>query len=341
MLGKISREVQQIGTSLRMIPLRSTFQKMARVVRDISKKTNKKVDFSISGEDTELDKTVVDKINDPLVHILRNAMDHGVETPEERATTGKSEMTHIQLSATHKEGKIFIEIEDDGRGLDREKILEKARSRGIVSENETLSDREVWNLIFEAGLSTAKEVTDISGRGVGMDVVKRNIESLRGHIEITSEKGKGSIISIRLPLTLAIIEGMNVLIGDEQYIIPTASIILSMKPKPEDINTVTKRGEMHSFQGEFLPLIRLGEAFNINNGKKDPLDGIIVVVDHGGVRASLLIDEVVGKQQVVVKNLGDAMPDIPGVSGGAIMSDGNVALVLDVSNLVKIKGKVH
>ncbi len=340
LLDKITRELQVTAMSLRMVPVRSTFQKMARLVRDLSKKTGKAVEFSMTGEDTELDKTVVDKLGDPLVHMVRNSVDHGLEaSAEERRQAGKPAMGHVELRAFHEGGNIHIEVEDDGRGLNREAILKKAISRGIIGENDRLSDREVWNLIFEAGFSTAQQVTEVSGRGVGMDVVKRNIEALRGKTEIQSTAGKGSIFSIQLPLTLAIIDGMVVRVGSERYILPTLSIVLSLQPSENNINTVVGQGEMLSIQGRLLPLFRLYQTLKIEDAVTDPLQGTVVVVEHDGKQAGLLVDEILGQQQIVIKSLGESLRGVPGISGGAIMPDGCVGLILDIGGLVRLAGQ--
>jgi len=336
-LDKITRELQAFGTSLRMVPMRSTFQKMARLVRDLSKKAGKSVEFVVSGEETELDKSVVDGIGDPLVHMVRNAIDHGLEkNAEERRQAGKPEKGRVELRAFHKGGNIYIEIEDDGRGLDREVILAKARERQLVREGELPSDEEVFSLIFDPGFSTAQEITDVSGRGVGMDVVKRNIEALRGQVEIRSEPGRGSVFTIRLPLTLAVIDGMVARVGNERYILPTLSIAQSIKPDRKDLSMVFGRGEMLSVQGRLVPLFRLGRLYHIENAEQDLTRTMVVVVDDGGCSSGLVVDELLGQQQIVIKSLGEAMHGIPGISGGAVMPDGQVGLILDVSGLVRL-----
>ncbi|MFH1744483.1 MAG: chemotaxis protein CheA [bacterium] len=336
-LRKITRELQEMGTSLRMIPIRSTFQKMARVARDLSKKTGKPLEFVTSGEDTELDKTVVDRIADPLVHLVRNAVDHGLEDSlEMRRQAGKPEIGRVELRAFHKGGNIYIEIEDDGRGLNRESILNKARERGLIQDGDTLSEREIFNLVFEPGFSTAKVVTDVSGRGVGMDVVRRNIMGLRGQIDIQSESGKGSVFAIRLPLTLAIIDGMVVRVGPHRYIIPTLSIVQSVQPQSQELSTILNSGEMARFQGKHVPLFRLGDLFNIEDSEQDPTKGIVVVVEEGEEVAGLLVDDLLGQQQIVIKSLGGFFQGAQGIAGGAIMSDGRVGLILDVGALVKL-----
>ncbi len=342
-LRKISRELQEMGMSLRMVPVRATFQKMARLVRDLAKKSGKKVNFVMNGEDTELDKSVVDKIGDPLVHMIRNAVDHGLESsPDERVKAGKRPEGRVELKAFHKGGSIHIEVEDDGRGLDREAILKKAIERNVIkkSERDSLSDREVWNLIFEAGFSTAKKVTDVSGRGVGMDVVRRNIEALRGQVEITSEAGKGSVFSMRLPLTLAIIDGMIVSVGGERLIIPTLSIVISLRPEKDQISTVVGKGEVLSLQGSLIPLFRMSRLFNIAGAKQVATEALVVVVEDEGRKVGLMCDALLGQQQIVIKSLGEALQGLTGISGGAIMPDGTVGLIMDVGGAVKLASEV-
>jgi len=338
--SKIVRELQDISMSMRMVPMKATFNKMARLVRDVARKVGKNVNFSTEGEDTEIDRNLVDIINDPLVHMVRNAVDHGIESPEERKANGKSEIGEIQLSAYHSAGSVVVEIKDDGKGLNREGIIAKAKERGLISDSpdfneRSLSDREVYNMVFEAGFSTAEVVTDVSGRGVGMDVVKKNIESLRGQVEIKSEPGKGSVFKMSLPLTLAIIDGMVVRVGHETYVIPTVSILRSIKANPDDICSVFNRGQMVSLQGNLIPLYRMSVLYNISGAKEELTDAIIVVVEDEDRQAGLVIDELIGRQQVVIKTLGETMKEIPGISGGAIMPDGRVGLILDVGGLVR------
>ncbi len=336
-LDKICRELQEIGMSLRMVPVRPVFQKMARLVRDLGKKQNRLVDFFMSGEDTELDKNVVDKIGDPLVHMVRNSVDHGIEpNADDRLKAGKPQRGRVELRAFHKGGNICIEIEDDGRGLDKVAILDKALSRGLIREGEQLSDREIFNMIFEAGFSTAQQVTEVSGRGVGMDVVRRNIEELRGTVDITSEVGKGTIFSIKLPLTLAIIEGMVIMVGQEHYIIPTLAVVRLIRPRPDDITLVFDKGEMLAFEGSQLPLFRLGNLFDVVGAKTNPQEAVIVVVEEEGRKIGLLADHLLGQQSIVIKSLGETVQGTDGVAGGAIMSDGNVALILDIAGLVRV-----
>nr|MBC8422802.1 chemotaxis protein CheA [bacterium] len=336
-LDKICRELQQIGMSLRMVPVRPIFQKMARLVRDLAKKSGRRIEFTCSGEDTELDKSVVEKIGDPLVHMLRNAVDHGIEDdPAARIAAGKPEEGNVELRAFHRGGFIIVEVEDDGRGLDREAILAKAVERGVVPEGAQLNDQDVFELIFEPGFSTASEVTDISGRGVGMDVVRRNIEKLRGSVEITSEKGRGSVFSFKLPLTLAIIEGMVFTVGGERYIVPTQNVVRLVRPAPDDYTTVLHKGELLRFEGEIIPLIRLHEVFGVTGARETFDEAVVLVAECGGRRVGLLSDELVGQQQIVIKNLGEQVQGTVGLAGGAIMSDGNVALILDIEGLARI-----
>jgi two-component system chemotaxis sensor kinase CheA len=339
-LDKICRELQQIGMSLRMVPVRPIFQKMARLVRDLAKKSGRQIEFEFSGEETELDKSVVEKLGDPLVHMLRNAVDHGIEADTaDRVKAGKPAAGRIRLRALHQGGFIIVEVEDDGRGLDRDAILAKAVERGIIAEGGQLGDQEIFGLIFEPGFSTASEVTDVSGRGVGMDVVRRNIEKLRGSVDIVSEPGKGSVFSFKLPLTLAIIEGMVFLCGGERYIVPTQNVLRLVRPDPDDYGTVLHRGEVLRFEGEIIPLIRLYEMFGVEGAHESFDEAVVIVAESGGRSIGLLTDELVGQQQIVIKNLGEQVQGTVGLAGGAIMSDGNVALILDIEGLIKIAGE--
>jgi two-component system chemotaxis sensor kinase CheA len=335
--GKIVRELQDLGMSMRMIPLKGTFKKMARLVRDVSRKVGKNVQLVTRGEETEIDRNMVDVINDPLMHMVRNCVDHGIETAEARRAAGKPQAGTVTISAYHAAGSVVVEIEDDGKGISREVILEKARERGLIADNASLNDREVFNLIFEPGFSTAEKVTDVSGRGVGMDVVKKNIESIRGQVEIQSKVGRGSVFKMRLPLTLAIIDGMALRVNQEAYIIPTGSIVRSIKPDPESISSVLNKGEMVSLRNDLIPVHRLHDLFSIEAGTANPENQLIVVVEDDNKRqAGLIIDELIGRQQIVIKPLGDAMRDIPGISGGAIMPNGQVGLILDVGGIMQI-----
>jgi len=344
--SKIVRELQDISMSMRMVPLKATFNKMARLVRDVSRKVGKNVNFVTEGEDTEIDRNLVNIINDPLVHMVRNAVDHGIESPAQRAQCGKPEYGTVQLLAYHSAGSVVVEIRDDGQGLNRDVLLANARKKGLISDptdsaERTFSDREVFNLIFEPGFSTAEVVTDVSGRGVGMDVVKKNIESLRGQVEIKSEFGRGSVFKMSLPLTLAIIDGMVVRVGSETYVIPTVSIIRSIKPDGKNLSTVLNKGEIVTLQGSLIPLYRMARFYHIDDAQQDPEDAVVVIVEDEERQAGLLVDELIGRQQVVIKSLGETMKDIPGISGGAIMPDGRVGLIIDVGGLVKFANNGH
>jgi two-component system, chemotaxis family, sensor kinase CheA len=333
----IMRQIQELSMSLRMVSIKATFQKMARLVRDLSKKVNKEVNLVTEGEDTELDKSVVENIGDPLIHMVRNALDHGFESAEERTAKGKPAAGRLCLKAYHKAGNIFIDIEDDGRGLDLEAIRAKAIQKGLCKAEDNYTEQEIYHFIFLPGFSTAKVVTDVSGRGVGMDVVRRNIEALRGSVDIHSELSRGTRFSIRLPLTLAIIDGMIVKVSHDTFIIPTLSIVESLKPGSNQLDSILGKGEIINVRGSLIPLVRLSTIFSGNRAHNDPACCIVMIVeDMLGKRVGLLVDEIVGQQQVVIKSLGDGLGAVPGVSGGAIMNDGTVSLILDISGIVRV-----
>ncbi len=334
-MGKITKNLQEQVLAVRMVPLRMLFQKMARLVRDLGAKQNKKIKFEISGEDTEIDKTVIDGINDPLVHLLRNSADHGIESQEERKEMGKSETARVSLKAYNQSGNVVIEVVDDGKGLDRDKIRKKAIDRGLVKEDKQVTDREIYEFILQAGFSTADRITDVSGRGVGMDVVVRNIQKLNGKLEIDSEKGKGSTFTIRLPLTMAIIDGMVVQVGQQRYIIPIVSIKESVQPTQKDITSVTEGGEVVDVRGKLIPLIRLNKLFQIPDSKTDPCEALFMIVESNGKERGLMVDNLIGQHQVVIKNLGPRLQGVKGVSGGAILGDGRVGLILDVEGIIE------
>lgn len=339
-LGKITRELQELAMSMRMVSLKSTFQRMARVARDLAVKSGIPIEFTFSGEETELDRNVVEEISSPLVHMVRNAVDHGIEDANERLRLGKPAKGQIHLSSCHEGGNVLIRLKDDGKGLDKEAILAKAEKMGFVKPGDELTDRDINYLIFKPGFTTADEVTDVSGRGVGMDVVRKNIENLRGRIEIESEKGKGTTFTIRIPLTLAIIDGMIVTVGCDRFVIPTISIIESMRPEPGQIKTVVKKGEMLDVRGDLMPLFRLYSLFNLSGAKEDPTEALAVIVGDNGKRCAILVDDLVGQQQVVIKTLGKTFGNLEGVSGGAIMGDGRVALILDTNGLINLASTV-
>jgi two-component system chemotaxis sensor kinase CheA len=335
-LDKITRELQSMATSLRMVPLKATFQRMTRLVRDLAHKSEKPIELVLEGEDTELDKIVVDQMSDPLIHALRNAVDHGIESPEEREAAGKSATGTITLRAYHAGGAIHIEIADDGRGLDPERILARARERGLVAPGETLDAAAISDLIFTPGFSTADEITDVSGRGVGMDVVRRTVEELRGRIDLSSEPGAGTTLSIRLPITLAIIDGMVARVGDERYIIPMLAIERSVRPSAGQISTISGRGEMLALDDGMLPVLRLHRFFNSEGAETDPTQAVVIITSENGVRAGLLACELLGQQQTVIKPLGEGLLEQPGITGGAIMPDGRVGLILDAAGLIRL-----
>lgn len=334
-LARISKELQHTAMSLRMIPIKPTFQKMARLVRDLALKAGKSVQFNMHGEDTELDRNMVEEIGDPLVHMIRNALDHGVEPPADRRAAGKPETGHITLRAFHQGGNIVVELVDDGRGIDQQRVLKKAIEKGLVSPSQTLSEHEIVQLIFLPGFSTAERVTDISGRGVGMDVVKRNIERLRGSIEIHTVLGKGSTFRVILPLTMAIIDGLVVRVGHDRFILPTTSVKLALRPKKEMLATIQGRAEVITLRDRTIPVVRLHRRFGIEASTQDLVDGTVVILDIPGKPCGLFVDEMVSKQEVVVKSLGSMMRNLPGIAGGAILGDGSIALILDPASLVK------
>ncbi|MBF0473672.1 MAG: chemotaxis protein CheA [Nitrospirae bacterium] len=307
------------------------------MVRDLAKKSNKNINFAMYGEDTELDSSVIEMISDPLIHLVRNAIDHGIEAnPDDRVRAGKKEAAKVSLHAFHKGGNVYIQIRDDGKGLDKDIILKKAMQKGLLKEGQNLSADEIHNLIFLPGFSTKDVVTDVSGRGVGMDVVKRNIESLRGTVEIDTELGKGSTFSLRLPLTLAIIDGMLVNVGKEIYIIPTISIVESLNPKQDDIMTAFGTIEMIKVRGELIALFRLAGLFDVKDAKTDITKMLVVVVEDSGNKAAIAIDNLLGQQSTVIKSLGENFQGIPGISGGTILSNGQVGIIIDVGGIVKL-----
>ena len=337
-LGRVTAEVQKTAMAMRMVPVGQLFRKMNRLVRDLARKSGKKAELEMIGEDVELDRTLVEELADPLVHMIRNSMDHGLESPAERKAAGKPAAGKIRLRASHQAGQIVIEVADDGRGLDRRRILEKAMSRGLVAPTASPSDQEIFHMIFQPGFSTAEKVTDVSGRGVGMDVVRKQVEKLRGRIDIESRSGRGSVFLLKLPLTLAIIEGLVVTAGGERYIVPIFAVREMFKPAPEKIFTVEGRGEMALVRDRLVPVSRLARKLGLPETGKDATDGLMIVGESEGREFCLLVDEMVGKQEVVIKTLGPAFSHVRGISGGAILGDGRVGLILDVGVLLHAGG---
>jgi two-component system chemotaxis sensor kinase CheA len=317
--------------------VKSVFARMPRVVRDLAATLHKEVRIVTSGEMTEIDKTVIEQLNDPLTHMIRNALDHGIEGPDERAAAGKPRQGTIHLSAAQRSGRIVIEVSDDGRGLNREKVLAKARDRGLVAPGANLTDEEIDNLIFLPAFSTADVVSNISGRGVGMDVVKRNVQALGGRISVQSRFGQGSKFTLSLPLTLAVVDGMVVSVGKETFILPLTAIIESLRPQPNDIHPVVGRGDVLALRGEYLPLTYLHRCFAIDTAVTDPCQGIVIIVQRDGAGTiGIVVDELLGQQQVVVKSLEANYDAVDGISGATILGNGRVALILDVTHLREI-----
>ena len=334
-LARISADVQRITTGMRMVPIGLQFQKTARVVRDLARRADKQIVFESFGENTELDKSIAEQLSDPLLHMVRNSIDHGIESPEERIALGKDPTARIRVSAYHQSGQIVVAVTDDGRGLDRAKILAKARQNGLVPPGAQLADNEIFLLIFEAGFSTAEKVTDISGRGVGMDVVRRHVQKLRGRIDIQSKPGQGTTFYINLPLTLAIIEGLVVMVGQQRYIVPLFSVSEMFRPTQEMLSTVQGTAEMVLVRGRLLPIVRLHRRFRIEPRTANLTEGTLIVVDGEGRSFCLFVDELIGKQEVVIKSLGRRFKDLAEVAGCAILGDGRVGLILDIDGIYR------
>jgi two-component system, chemotaxis family, sensor kinase CheA len=334
-LTRNTRELQESVMQIRMLPIGFSFNRFPRLVHDLSRKLGKKVELKLTGENTELDKTVLEKIGDPLVHLVRNALDHGLEAPAQRLAAGKSDTGTLELNAFHEGGSIIIEVKDDGAGLNKDRILSKARERGLVDQDANLSDDAIYNLIFVAGFSTAETISDVSGRGVGMDVVRRNINDLGGHVQIFSTAGKGSTIRIRLPLTLAILEGQVLRVGKEIYVASLVSIIETVQSTRENLSCVAGRTELFRHRTDYLPIIRLHDLFGIEPDSRDIADGLLVVLEAEGRRVAMLVDELLAQQQVVIKSLETNFKQVPGLAGATIHGDGTVALILDVPGLIR------
>jgi len=335
-LERNTREMQENVMRIRMLPISFVFQRFPRLVHDLSGQLDKKIELVLAGESTELDKTVMEKIGDPLVHLVRNSLDHGIETPEVRLAAGKPETGEIHLNAFHEGGNIVIEITDDGAGLNLEKIISKAKSSGIVGENDKLSDEEIADLIFRPGFSTADVVSDVSGRGVGMDVVRRNIRALGGTVEVKTKAGEGSVFTIRLPLTLAILDGQSIVVGNEVYIVPLVAIIESVQVDTSLVNGITGQAEVYRLRDEYIPIVKLCDVFNVKPLHDNMEDGLLVVVEAEGKKVALLVDDLLGQQQVVIKSLETNFKSVEGISGATILGDGTVALILDVTGLIAI-----
>jgi two-component system chemotaxis sensor kinase CheA len=335
-LGKISRDLQSAAMRMRTVPVHSTFQKMARLTREVGRKAGKEVVLVTSGDGTEMDRAMVERLEDPLVHMVRNAVDHGIEAPADRLAVGKATTGVLTLSASHKGGSILVELTDDGKGLNREAILKKAVQKGLVTNPGALTDAEVFNLIFAPGFSTAEKVTEVSGRGVGMDVVKRNVEGMRGQVVIESVPGRGSTFRLVLPLTLAIIDGMLVKVGAERYLIPSLSIVEALQPTPAMLSSMAERDELLTVRGQVMPLLRLSGMLSVEQARVDPTEALVVVVESGGKRIGLLVDQVVAQQQVVIKSLGQGVGKAEYYSGAAILSDGCVGLILNIDKLCSL-----
>ncbi|WP_366523808.1 chemotaxis protein CheW [Nevskia ramosa] len=337
-LDRNTRLLQEAVMATRMLPMEAVFSRFPRVVRDLATKLNKQVRLVTVGEQTELDKSVIEKITDPLNHLVRNSLDHGLETAADRIAKGKDATGTIRLSASHQGGNIVIEVSDDGRGLDRARILAKAQEKGIAC-SETMADAEVWQLIFAPGFSTAEQVTDVSGRGVGMDVVKRNIQALGGSVDLSSPAGSGTRVIIRLPLTLAILDGMSVAVGDDVYILPLGSVIESLQPLPEQVKRMAGQGTVVRVRNEYLPLMDLREWFGLPGQRRLPSEAIVVIVESEGRKLAMQIDELVGQQQVVIKSLEANYRRVRGVSGATILGDGRVSLIIDVGAIVRLSSQ--
>jgi two-component system chemotaxis sensor kinase CheA len=332
-LSRITAELQKTAMAMRLVPIGPLFGRMARLVRDLARQFHKRVEMDAIGGEIELDRTIVEELADPLMHMVRNALDHGIEPPGERERRGKPAVAKLALRAQHQAGQVLIEIADDGRGLDREKIAAKAIERGLITSANGLSDAEVHNLIFQPGFTTAAQVTNVSGRGVGMDVVRRHVEKLRGRIEIRSNPGSGTVFQVKLPLTLAIIDGLVVGVGQERYIVPLFAVREMFRPGEETVWTVRQKSEMALVRGTLLPVLRLHRRFRLTPRSEDPRQGVLVVAEVEGQRFCLLVDELIGKQEVVIKSLGEVFRNVAGVAGGAIMGDGRVGLILDLDKL--------
>jgi two-component system, chemotaxis family, sensor kinase CheA len=338
-LERNTHDLQESVMSIRMLPIGFAFNRFPRLVHDLSQRLGKKVELQLAGEQTELDKTVIEKINDPLIHLVRNALDHGIENPDIRLAAGKPEIGAIRLSAYHKGGNVYIEVSDDGAGINRERLLKKAKESGMAGMDEILAEDNLFDLIFIPGLSTAQNVSDLSGRGVGMDVVRRNIRELQGQIEVRSQEGQGTTFLIRLPLTLAILDGQLVRIGQENCIIPLVSICESLQMESEHISAIAGKAELYTLRGDHIPIVRLAELFGFSSSNGHSSGSLLVVVEADGKRVGIVVDELLGQQQVVIKSLETNFRRVEGISGATILGDGTVALIIDIGGLISLSRK--
>lgn len=338
-LGQIRRitgDIQRDAMSMRMVPIRRTFQKLSRLVRDLGKKFDKPTNVVIVGEDTELDRKLVEQLTDPLMHMVRNTIDHGVEPQPVRAAAGKAAIAEIQLRAFHRGGGVVVEIADDGAGLDTQRIFERAVAQGLISDGTQMSAAEIHQLIFRPGFSTADHVTELSGRGVGMDVVRRNIQMLRGRIDIQTERGRGTTFSLRLPLTLAIVDGLVLSVGGDRFVIPTPAVQESLRPQPQQVHTTGGHPSMVQVRDRLIPLLHLGHAFGIQAAREEVSDGTVVIAEDNGRPVALVVDELLGKREVVIRSLGEMFRGVKGIAGGAILGDGRIGLILDTGGLLAL-----
>ena len=336
---RITSDIQRDAMSMRMVPIRQTFQKMVRLVRDLSKTFNKPTAVVVTGEETELDRKLVEQLTDPLMHMVRNTIDHGVEPQEVRAAAGKPATAQIHLKAFHRAGGVVVEIGDDGAGLDTERIAARAVAQGLIADSSTMAAAEIHQMIFRPGFSTAEKVTELSGRGVGMDVVRRNIETLRGRIEIQTARGRGTTFSLHLPLTLAIVDGLVLRVGQDRFVIPTPAVQESLRPRPEDVHSTYGRPCMVQVRDRLIPLLHLGEAFGIRGTRDRISDGTVVIAEDNGRPVALVVDELLGKREVVIRSLGEMFRGVAGIAGGAILGDGRIGLILDTGGLLALASR--
>jgi two-component system chemotaxis sensor kinase CheA len=336
---RITSDLQRDTMAMRMVPIRQTFQKMSRLARDLSRKFDRPCNLQLAGEETELDRKVVEHLTDPLMHMMRNAIDHGIETAARRQAAGKPATAELKLSAFHRAGFIVVELADDGAGLDTDQILARGLQLGLVPEGAPLDPSEIHQLIFQPGFSTAAQVTELSGRGVGMDVVRRNIEALRGRIDIQTTRGQGTMFSIQLPLTLAIVDGILLGVGADRFVIPTFAVSESLRPRPEQVQTVQGQACMVQVRDRLYPLLHLGEVFGVAGARQRISEGTVIICHDNGRSVALAVDELIGKQEVVIKGLGEMFRDVRGIAGGAILGDGRIGLILDTGGLLSLVGK--